>query len=91
MKNESRIETHKPRTGRIGRHRIVREKQFDRSLRSSPCKGPFPSIASIPSAITKSTWDGRTDIEDALVNSVPMENVLRPPVFHHRHDGRTCS
>src|SRR5271166_3746332 len=44
-----------------------------------PLSGPLPSIATMPS------WGGGAQIKDALLNALPMENILRPSVPCTRH------
>ena len=46
------INPHQPTTGSVGGYRIVREDEASKTPNRA-CKGPLPSMASIPSAITK--------------------------------------
>src|ERR1022692_4385879 len=85
MKNESRMETHKPRTSCIGRHRIVRENNSTAPAQFS-LQGAVPLHGLDSVGNHEVIRDGRTDIEDALVNSVPMETVLGPTVSHPGYD-----
>jgi hypothetical protein len=45
-----------------------------------PWSGPLPSMAAMPSAMTKCAGIVAVDIEDAPVDSLPMENILRPAI-----------
>jgi hypothetical protein len=80
MDNESRIEAHKPRAGRISRHRIIREDNSAKPAQFS-LQRAVPLHRLDPVRNHEVHPDGGADIEDALVNSAPMENVLRPALL----------
>src|ERR1035441_8474440 len=86
MENKARIDAHKPGAGRIGRYWIVRENNSAKAAQFS-LQWAVSLHRLDPVGDHEVDRDGRTDIEDALVNSVPMEKVLRPAVFHPRHHG----
>src|ERR1017187_4265717 len=53
--------------------------------RAEPLRGPFPSIATMPSGDNEVDRHSGTQIKDALLNALPVENILRPTVSRARH------
>src|SRR3989442_1278236 len=85
VRNALRRKTHQSATGSVSGHRIVGHHNLVHPS-FSPLQRPiaFHYLDSI--SYHKVNERSRADVQDALVNPMPVQDVLRPTILHPRHD-----
>ena len=73
------LESHQPRAGRVGSHRVVRKHDLSQRTRGA-VERTVPLHCHNPVGDDEANGNRRAKIEDALLNALPVENVLRPSV-----------
>src|SRR5580704_14926971 len=79
------IESHKSGAGCVGSYRIVRKHDLSQSARGT-VERPVAFHRHNPVRNYEADRSGCAQIKDALLNTPPMENILRPSVSRTRHD-----
>src|SRR5271166_2391506 len=85
MYDSIRFESHQPGTGRVGGHRIIGEHDVPQET-----SGAVERSVSLHGHDTvcdnEVDWNGGAQIKDALLNALPVENILRPSVSCARNN-----
>src|SRR5271165_3105199 len=101
MNDSTGIEPHQSSAGCVGGHRIIRDHNASQRTRGAAVQGPVSFHRHDTVRDNKVDWDGSAQIEDALLNTLPVENILRPAGVlittrssigssHAGRDGSTC-
>ena len=79
------VEAHQARTSEVRGDRIVGENDFSEVPMSS-VQRPVSLHGNDTVSDDEVHWCRRTDIENAPMDAVPVQNILGPAVFHARYD-----
>src|ERR1035437_434852 len=79
------MKSHQSRAGCIGGHWIIRKHDLSQSARGA-VERPVAFHRHNPVSDHEADWHRSAKIKDALLNTIPMEHILRPSVSRTRHD-----
>src|SRR5271165_5577755 len=82
--DSARFESHQARTGCVCGHWVVREHDLSQRARST-VKGTVSFHRHYAVRDNEMNGNRGTEIEDALLNALPVEDILRPSVSRSRH------
>src|SRR5664279_3562506 len=78
------VESHQARAGCIGSHRVIRQHNLSQRTRGAV---EWPVSFHRNNAVRDNKVDGKggAQIEDALLNALPVKNILRPSISRAWH------